>query len=469
MRADAFAAVGGFDERARCGEDADLCFRLARAGWALEERPAAFVEHPTRAHARRAARARWPVTAAAPPGCTAATPASFRSPRPRALAGRLARRPAERRCAGAARGAIARPVGAGLVEARVGPAPSRPGRLLSNRARRGHNARVPEPLVSVVVSTFNRPARLARLLDGSARPDARARAFEVVVVDNGSGPETGRVLAAERWRPSGWRCAACAIAVTLGPAGGRNAGWRLARAPLVAFTDDDCRPTPGWLEALVAAAREHPGAVLQGPTRPDPAERARDGWLSHTVRIERLGPAVRDVQHRLSARGARALGGFDESFGLRPAGEDTDLAWRAIESGAPTVFAPDAVVLHAVERVGGRGHAARSRRAGGGRAGAGRASRARARCSTGGGSGTCGTTCCGARCWRWPGPRWLRRLLLARHLMTLRERARREGAGSAAIPFLLVHDAVECGAWPAGRSATGRSCCDVHRPVIRSD
>ena len=48
------------------------------------------------------------------------------------------------------------------------------------------------------------------------------------------------------------------------------------------------------------------------------------------------------------------------------------------------------------------------------------------------------------------GPAWLRRLVVARHLMTLRERARREGAGSAAIPFLLVHDAVECAAIARG-------------------
>jgi GT2 family glycosyltransferase len=49
VRRAAFEEVGGFDEEARSGEDADLCFRLARAGWALEERPAAIVEHPTRA------------------------------------------------------------------------------------------------------------------------------------------------------------------------------------------------------------------------------------------------------------------------------------------------------------------------------------------------------------------------------------------------------------------------------------
>jgi mycofactocin glycosyltransferase len=42
----AFERVGGFDEQARAGEDADLCFRIQHSGWALEERPAAVVEHP---------------------------------------------------------------------------------------------------------------------------------------------------------------------------------------------------------------------------------------------------------------------------------------------------------------------------------------------------------------------------------------------------------------------------------------
>jgi glycosyltransferase involved in cell wall biosynthesis len=48
IRRDAFEAVQGFNERARAGEDADLCFRLQRAGWRIEERPGASVEHRSR-------------------------------------------------------------------------------------------------------------------------------------------------------------------------------------------------------------------------------------------------------------------------------------------------------------------------------------------------------------------------------------------------------------------------------------
>jgi GT2 family glycosyltransferase len=133
VRAAAFAAVGGFDEDARSGEDADLCFRLARAAWLLEERPAAFVEHPTRATLGEL------VTQVAHHGSGAAWlnrryPGEFPPSGPRAVAGRLAR------AAGAAvRGARRgdrEAVDAGLVEA-VEAGAFLIGRLLvSNDARR---------------------------------------------------------------------------------------------------------------------------------------------------------------------------------------------------------------------------------------------------------------------------------------------------------------------------------------------
>ena len=47
-------------------------------------------------------------------------------------------------------------------------------------------------------------------------------------------------------------------------------------------------------------------------------------------------------------------------------------------------------------------------------------------------------------------PPWLRRIVLARHFAQLRRRAAAGGAGAAAVPFLLVHDAVECAAVAGG-------------------
>ncbi len=90
VRRSAFEAVGGWPEPIRSGGDADLCWRLAAAGWRLEERPAALVRHRNRARLgellrqlhRHGAGMRW---------LEERWPGSFPAPGPRELvAGRLA-------------------------------------------------------------------------------------------------------------------------------------------------------------------------------------------------------------------------------------------------------------------------------------------------------------------------------------------------------------------------------------------
>ncbi|MDX6699267.1 MAG: mycofactocin glycosyltransferase [Solirubrobacteraceae bacterium] len=86
VRREAFEAVGGFDEGARWAEDADLCWRLAQAGWTLEERGGARVAHRNRETLRallaqqagHGAGARW---------ANRVHPGSFPAPRPLELAG----------------------------------------------------------------------------------------------------------------------------------------------------------------------------------------------------------------------------------------------------------------------------------------------------------------------------------------------------------------------------------------------
>jgi mycofactocin glycosyltransferase len=133
VRRQAFEAIGGFDETARAGEDADLCFRLADAGWMLEQRAGAAVEHATRAslpallaqlvtHGRGAA---W---------LQRRYPGEFPGPRLTQLAGRVART-ARAGLAGARR-RDRRGVLIALLELASDTAFDL-GRLLSNRPRQG--------------------------------------------------------------------------------------------------------------------------------------------------------------------------------------------------------------------------------------------------------------------------------------------------------------------------------------------
>jgi len=205
--------------------------------------------------------------------------------------------------------------------------------------------------VSVVVATRDRPDRLAALLETLRGQTLPGTEFEVIVVDDGSVEETRSLLDAERRRGD------LALRIVRhdaprGPGGARNAGWQAAGGALIAFTDDDCRPAPGWLEAGVAAHERAPDAVVQGRTEPDPGECDRLGPFSRTVHVQRLGPRYETCNIFYPRELLERLGGFDEDFGLRPGGEDTDLAWRAIELGRPTAFCADALVFHAVLELG---------------------------------------------------------------------------------------------------------------------
>ena len=135
-----------------------------------------------------------------------------------------------------------------------------------------------------------------------------------------------------------------------GPAVARNAGWRAARGDLIAFVDDDCEAAPGWLPALRAAAGGE-DVVVQGRVEPHPAERDRIGPFTRTLRVDAAGPFFQTANILYPRALLERLGGFDEAF-THPAGEDTDLGWRALESGARAVFARDALVWHAVHEMG---------------------------------------------------------------------------------------------------------------------
>ena len=303
--------------------------------------------------------------------------------------------------------------------------------------------------MSVVVSTCNRPARLARLLASLGAQTLPGEEFEVVVVDDGSGPETRAAIERTATRP-------LPVVRTVrheaprGPGAGRNTGWRAARAELVAFTDDDCIADPAWLSAVLAVCADHPGAIVQGATEPDPTELDRDGVLSRTIRVERLGPHYETCNIVYPRALLASLGGFDEGFGLAPGGEDTDLAWRAIEAGCPTVFAPDALVFHAVQPLGVRGMLRVAARWSGVVRQFSDHPQLRSTLVRG-----VFWNVWHYLIWRSAlallAPAWLRRLILTKHLLELRRRAREAGAGSWAVPFLLVHDLVEC--WAVARGA----------------
>lgn len=201
--------------------------------------------------------------------------------------------------------------------------------------------------IAVVVATHRRSASLARLVAALETQDDAGR-VEVVIVDDGSDDETPEVLARLAAPRAAW-LRWCSTGRRRGPAAARNLGWRSTTAPIVAFTDDDCLPQPGWLRALRAAV-EGGADLVQGRTLPEPTPGPRSSF-SRTMEV--IAPdglfQTCNVAYRRDL--LLRLRGFDERFRF-PYGEDVDLAWRAIEAGAVTTFAPDAVVWHEVRNLG---------------------------------------------------------------------------------------------------------------------
>ncbi len=173
-----------------------------------------------------------------------------------------------------------------------------------------------------------------------------ARSYEVVVVDDGS-VDAAAVSAVVARAPH----ARLVRGGGRGPAAARNLGAAAARGPVLCFTDDDCRPEPGWIEALVAGVDD--GTAVAGPTqngRPgDPFAAASQAITNHLAGAS-LDPGTRRLGFAptsnlaCSAALHRTLR-FDESFPLA-AGEDRDWCTRLAAAGAVLLYEPGATVAH---------------------------------------------------------------------------------------------------------------------------
>ncbi|HEX8992587.1 MAG TPA: glycosyltransferase family A protein [Anaerolineales bacterium] len=190
-----------------------------------------------------------------------------------------------------------------------------------------------DPLVSVVVPTRNRCRLLPHLL---AALDGQTYAnLEIVIVDDASEDATPAVLS--RW--AGARKKVIRLDRSGGSYAARNLGWKIASGDLIAFTDDDCRPDPGWIAALTKAWKASAAPGVQGVTLAQPG---RITPFTHQIDQRRPGPPYRTCNAAYSRRVLRDLGGFDDSlrwyadniFGLR------------VQALGRIDFAPDAVVLH---------------------------------------------------------------------------------------------------------------------------
>jgi GT2 family glycosyltransferase len=204
------------------------------------------------------------------------------------------------------------------------------------------------PFCSIVVATHRRPQQLLACLEALSRLDYPHDRFEVIVVDDGGGAPLEHSLAPLRNR----------LELTLivqrraGAAAARNRGVAQSRGELLAFTDDDCVPDPGWLAALASRHIRDPDRALGGRTVNGLAVNPYSVISDLVVAVgydqnNRSPDAARFFASNnlaVPAEGFGAVGGFDPRF---MTSEDRDLCDRWLVEGWKMSSVPEAVVSHA--------------------------------------------------------------------------------------------------------------------------
>ena len=223
------------------------------------------------------------------------------------------------------------------------------------RSARADEAAPDDLLVSVVIPTHGRRALLERLLESLSRQTLEPSRYEVHIVHNHTPDGTEEMARAwcakQRFRAFYYR------KDYDGPTRSRDFGARAARGRYVAFIDDDCVASPGWLEAGIAAfgsdGQGNGGfaeiGLVQGRTLPMPGRPQR--FLVRTICVDRPTIYFETCNIFYSRRAFEELGGFSDDFLDRFSGEDTDLGWKFTEHGYRSAFAPAALAHHEVFRV----------------------------------------------------------------------------------------------------------------------
>jgi GT2 family glycosyltransferase len=200
--------------------------------------------------------------------------------------------------------------------------------------------------VSVVVPTCQRPELLNRCLAALVRQQFDPDIFEIIVVDDSPSADTRQRVqsSAARTRGHGPVIRYLANTATRGPAAARNRGWQAACGNIIAFTDDDTIPAPGWLrsgsKALENGAVAAWGRIIM-PIPDPPTDYERDAaGLEHAEFVTANCFVRKSV--------LEAIGGFDEHFEIAWR-EDADLFFRLLEHDPPGIdYVPHAVVVHPV-------------------------------------------------------------------------------------------------------------------------
>lgn len=210
--------------------------------------------------------------------------------------------------------------------------------------------------VSVLVSTCNRCEKLRMLLDTlKTNGLAGLTETEVLVIDNNSSDATKQVVA--EFTSSENPQFRYLFESKPGKSRALNAGIREARGEIIAFTDDDCIPSPNWVENILKEFdSDSELSVLGGRVELyDKADAPQAILLSNARTNVTNARQVFETPSIIGANMAfrktvlQATRGFDPLLGpgaICKAVEDLDLIYRSLKKKFKIVYSPEVMVFH---------------------------------------------------------------------------------------------------------------------------
>lgn len=221
------------------------------------------------------------------------------------------------------------------------------------------------PEVSVIIPTYNRSALLREAVGSVLRQEGGV-AFEIIVVDNNSKDDTPAVVRSLMDQHPGR--ITYIVETQQGNAHARNRGVKEARAPIIAFLDDDVTVESNWLTSLKNALDSHQdlsfagGKVLPQWTTPPPSWLTPEHWSP--LALLDYGPDELTISGNsprglLTANIAIRRTVFDEVGQFSPhlqrvknaigSMEDTEFLLRVCRSGKKGMYLPQMVAYAPVD------------------------------------------------------------------------------------------------------------------------
>lgn len=216
-----------------------------------------------------------------------------------------------------------------------------------------------EPLLTVVVCTYNRAELLLECLESLFEQTRESTVFQILVVDNNSDDGTAALVRKLQLEHHNLRLVGEPVQ---GLSHARNRALHEADSEWVAYLDDDAKANPNWVSQILEIIQTTDFAAFGGPYLPW----YRDGkvdwyrdeygtnltWMPYTELSELRSDCFSGGNAVFRRGEALAAGGFPIDFGMCgdaiSYGEENVLQHRLRERGLRIGFDPQLIIYHLV-------------------------------------------------------------------------------------------------------------------------